>query len=80
VFAVNRDIANRQELTLELGDLGGYSECAHIKMSSGDLNAVNTVALPDTVRPVQTELTVSGSSLSVTLDVASWNVFRFRKY
>ncbi|MDR0818480.1 MAG: alpha-N-arabinofuranosidase [Oscillospiraceae bacterium] len=77
VFIVNRDITNKQNLTLELGDLVGYSGCTHIKMSHSDLNAVNTVALPDTVKPGQTTLPLSGGSISVTLDAASWNVLRF---
>lgn len=80
IFAVNRSLDSQLELDCSLKGFDGYRVMEHIVLGGDDLKAVNTVAKPETVRPVAAAAPkVDGCKLAVALPKASWNVLRLKK-
>ncbi len=80
VFAVNKNLDEDIVTTIDLGGFEGYRLVEHITMHHDDVNAVNTEANPDNVRPQSNgKTTVDGGHAESLLGKASWNVIRFKK-
>jgi alpha-N-arabinofuranosidase len=78
VFALNRDLREEQELTVELRgfDGGGFVLDHAIELHHPDLQACNTQDAPDTVSPrAHTAVGVERGELRARLRPGSWNVF-----
>ncbi|HZG57193.1 alpha-N-arabinofuranosidase [Paenibacillus sp.] len=79
IFAVNRHLD--QALAFE-ADLRSFGECRlieHLVLEHDDLQAVNTAAAPDAVKPhARGDASVDGARVSASLGKASWNVIRLR--
>ena len=77
IFAVNRDPQEAIELTADLRAFGGLRVAEHSVLHHDDVKAVNTEAVPDTVKPTAGSLgTMDGGRLTITLPALSWNVVR----
>lgn len=74
VFAVNRNMSEAISMDIKLDGFEGYKLAEHIALENDDMNATNTEANPDTVKPVTKEI-----SDSITLQPHSWNMLRFTK-
>ena len=80
VFAVNRSLTERLELSCDLRQFEGYAPDTCIKLNHPDLKAVNTEAAPDTVAPAALEqVRIEGGQLSASLEEHSWNMIRLKK-
>lgn len=80
VFAVNRSLTDRLELSCDLRQFEGYAPDTCIKLNHPDLKAVNTDAAPDTVAPAALEqVRIEGGQLSASLEEHSWNMIRLKK-
>lgn len=80
VFAVNKDLEEDMEVTLDLRQYAGYQVKEHIVMQSDDLKAVNTEQNPDNVVPRNGgNAKVDGGVLQVVFGKKSWNVIRLSK-
>ena len=77
IFAVNRDLAEPAELTLDLRAFAGFTKAEHSVLHHDDLKAVNTETAPDTVRPYEVPLAADAGA--VILPAASWNVIRLSR-
>jgi alpha-N-arabinofuranosidase len=77
VFALNRDLHEEQDLTVELRGFARRPILAEaVELHHPDLQACNTQAAPDTVAPrAHVSAQVEGSTLRARLRPASWNVF-----
>ena len=75
VFAVNRDLKEAAELSLDLRSFGGFTKASHSVLHHYDVKAANTEAEPDNVVPK--ELPADPKAESVILPAASWNVLVF---
>ncbi len=75
IFAVNRDLAEAAELTLDLRSFGNLVLKEHSVLAHDDLKAINTEKNPGNVTPKD----VKPGKGAVRLPKASWNVLRFRK-
>ncbi len=75
VFAVNRDLEEHAELTMDLRSFGAFREAFHSVMHHDDMKAVNTESSPDTVKPADAECSLHKDG-RVILPAASWNVIR----
>ena len=80
-FAVNRSLEDDMLATIDLKGFEGYAPVEHIAMEHPDMNAVNTVAAPNTVQPTirKDSCQAEGQGYLVNLHPASWNVVRFAK-
>jgi alpha-N-arabinofuranosidase len=77
VFAVNRSLDERLELSVQLQGLGDLSVSDWRTLRHDDLKAVNTIDAPDEVSPVGASgAQVADGRLTAVLDPASWNVIR----
>ena len=76
IFAVNRDLEEPAELSLDLRSFGGFAKATHSVLHHDDMKAVNTEAAPNTVAPY--EVPADPKAESVVLPAASWNVLVFR--
>ena len=74
VFAVNRDLKENAELTLDLRAFSPFRTVRHSVLRHDDLKAVNTEQAPDTVKPAEVPADLKDGS--VILPPASWNVIR----
>ena len=80
VFAVNKDLEEDMEVTLDLRQYAGYQVQEHIIMRNDDLKAVNTEVNPDNVVPkAGGNAKVDGGILQAVFGKASWNVIRLSK-
>ena len=80
VFAVNKDLDEDMEVTLDLRQYADYRVQEHIVMHSDDLKAVNTEADPDNVVPkAGGNAKVDGGILQAVFGKASWNVIRLSR-
>lgn len=79
LFALNRSLDEPMTLDVSARGFGALAlEQAH-SLSDGDLQAVNTSAAPDRIRPAPLDgVTVADGSLTATLPPASWSVIRLR--
>jgi alpha-L-arabinofuranosidase len=80
LFAVNRDMKEAIELSVDLRAFGPLQVVEHSVLHHDDLQAVNTEAAPDTVTPAAGEPGVlDGGRYTVRMPSLSWNVIRLRK-
>ena len=77
LFALNRHLSEPLRLTADLAGLGLKSVRAARQLCDADLQAMNTAADPERVRPgLLGGATITRSSLRATLAPASWNMIR----
>jgi alpha-N-arabinofuranosidase len=77
VFALNRDDTAPVLLELRLTDQTVTRVVEHLVIGGGDLGATNTRELPDAVVPRHgTGTQVTGRTLSIPLQPASWTLIR----
>jgi alpha-N-arabinofuranosidase len=76
IFAVNRDLVQSAELTLDLRSFDGLTLVEHQALTHEDVKAVNTEQHPDNVVP---HAIPPMQGAAVVLPKASWNVLRYRK-
>ncbi len=80
LFAVNKDLDEDMEVTLDLRQYAGYSVKEHIFMHCDDLKAVNTEQDPGNVTPKAGGCSkVDGGVLTAVFEKKSWNVVRLGK-
>ena len=80
VFAVNKDLEEDMEVTLDLRQYKDYIVKEHIVMQCDDLKAVNTEENPDRVAPKAGDnASVDGGVLTAVFEKKSWNVIRLAK-
>ena len=80
VFAVNADLDEEQELTLDARGFEGWRFTEHVEMYSEDPEAKNTWDDPDRIVPRRNEETrAEKGTVHARLRKASWNVLRFEK-
>ena len=80
VFAVNKDLEEDMEVTLDLRQYKDYIVKEHIVMQCDDLKAVNTEENPDRVAPkAGGNAKVDGGVLTAVFEKKSWNVIRLAK-
>ncbi|GLC82641.1 arabinosylfuranosidase ArfA [Lacrimispora brassicae] len=79
VFAVNRDLKNHAEMTVDVRSFEGYRVLEHVVLESGDLKAENG-PFGEKVTPRQTSQSLlDGGVMTSILHKASWNVIRLGK-
>jgi alpha-N-arabinofuranosidase len=77
LFALNRHLVEPMPMAVELDRFGPLSVRACRVLRHADLEAVNTKAAPDTVRPVPlTEVRMTDGRLEAALPPASWTILR----
>ena len=77
VFAVNKDLENSFEVTMDVRQFEGYSVKEHILLTHEDVKAVNTEQDPDRVAPVTVNTdAIDAGTLTMRLPAKSWNVIR----
>ena len=80
VFAVNKDLDEDMEVTLDLRQYADYRVQEHIVMHSDDLKAVNTEGNPNNVVPgIGGNSKVDSGILQAVFGKASWNVIRLSR-
>ena len=78
VFCVNRDLAERCALELDLRSFGPLRMREHIVLHHDDVYAVNTEEKPDEVVPSTLPVVpVTDGKAQIALPPLSWNVLRF---
>ena len=79
IFAVNRNIDEDSELTVDLRSLGGYHVAEHIVLESNDMKLCNSAG-GELVAPKNvSRSTMDGDIMTTLLTKASWNVIRLTK-
>jgi len=79
VFAVNRNLEEDQELTIDVRSFGEMGVVEKLVLASEDLKAENSAA-EEKVRPVKDAgARMDGGILRTVLKKASWNVIRLKK-
>ena len=79
LFALNRNAGEEMSLRVSTDGFGELEIGEALQLHDADLNAVNSKAQPDRVRPIGlTSVSVRGSRLEATLAPASWNVIRVK--
>ncbi|CAM3294445.1 alpha-N-arabinofuranosidase [Paenibacillus lupini] len=80
VFAVNRDLENAHNFEIDLRSFGAFRVIEHIVLENDDLQAVNTAANPDNVKPHTngTAKLEQNGTIETSLGKASWNVIRIK--
>lgn len=79
IFAVNRNLEEDAELTVDMRDMRDYRLLEHIVQESDDLKAVNG-ANAERVQPkAANQSKMDGGILTGVLHAASWNVIRLGK-
>ena len=77
LFAVNKDLEEDMELTMDLRQFSGYQILEHRILHDEDLYAVNTQQDPDRIRPkASTNSRVTEGTLHAVLKHKSWNMIR----
>ena len=80
VFAVNKDLENSYEVSMDVRQFEGYTVKEHILLTHDDLKAVNTEQDPDQVKPVYVQTdSIDGGFLQMRFPAKSWNVIRLQK-
>ena len=79
VFAVNRNVNEDMELSLDLRSMPGYQLAEHVVLEHEDMKAVNS-ALEEKVFAQKTNRTAMDGGTAVSLlKKATWNMILFRK-
>lgn len=77
VFAVNRNLEEAIELTVDLRDFEGLQKVEHTVLHHSEVGAVNTIEHPDNVKPAKGPGgKLDGGRLTVVVPALSWNVIR----
>ena len=80
IFAVNRDMQDDIQLSVDLRAFSGLKIAEHIVLHHDDVKAVNTEEKPDEVAPKKVRGgKLDGGKLTVKLPALSWNVIRLEK-
>lgn len=80
VFAVNKDLDEDMEVTLNLRQFADYRVQEHIVLHNDDLKAVNTEENPNNVIPKTGGTSkVDDGILQAVFEKKSWNVIRLAK-
>ena len=80
VFAVNKDLEEDMDVTLELRQFADYHIEEHVVLHDEDLFAVNTEENPNRIVPMASQdSAVENGILTATLKHKSWNMIRLRK-
>jgi alpha-N-arabinofuranosidase len=80
VFAVNKDLENSYDVTMDVRQFEGYTVKEHILLTHDDLKAVNTEQDPDQVKPVYVQTdNIDAGTLKMYFPAKSWNVVRLQK-
>ena len=80
VFAVNRSTDTDLRLAADLRSFGDMKGTEWIQLTDTDVNAVNTEADPDRVKPVTLDpVQVENGRFETVLPRLSWNVLRFAR-
>ena len=80
IFAVNKDLEEDMEVTLDLRQFADYKIKEHIVMQDNDLKAVNTEANPNRIAPkTGGQSKIDDGILSAVMQTKSWNVIRLAK-
>ena len=80
VFAVNKDLEEDMDVTLELRQFADYHIEEHVVLHDEDLFAVNTEENPNRIVPMASQdSAVKNGILTATLKHKSWNMIRLRK-
>ena len=80
IFAVNKDLEEDMEVTLDLRQYADYTVKEHIVMQNDDLKAVNTEENPNNVVPhAGGNAKIDSGILTTVLEKKSWNVIRLTK-
>ena len=78
VFVINADLDEAQEFTLDIRGFAGLELTDHIVMRADSPEDMNTFENPNVLLPRSVkENRPEGGILTVNLEKASWNVFRF---
>ncbi|WP_028608948.1 alpha-N-arabinofuranosidase [Paenibacillus harenae] len=79
IFAVNRHLEDKMELSLDVRSFGDARVIEHIVLESDDLKAVNTKSNPRNVVPHSGgQSAVDNGNVQAILNKASWNVIRLQ--
>jgi alpha-L-arabinofuranosidase len=80
VFCVNRDLNENMLLDCDLRSFGGFSLITQEVLHHDDMKAVNTEAVPDTIKPARLpDRRFESGKFEIELPAASWNVIRLIK-
>ena len=80
IFAVNRSMDESIVLSADLRDFAGLNKVSHEVLHHDDVNAVNTEANPDNVKPVRGKGgKLDSGKLEIEIPALSWNVIRLEK-
>ena len=80
VFAVNKDLEEDMEVTLDLRQYAGYRICEHIVLHNDDLKAVNSEENPTNVVPrTGGNSKIEEGVLHTVFEKKSWNVIRLSR-
>lgn len=80
LFAVNKDLEEDMEITLDLRQYEGYRVAEQLVMHDEDLKAVNTEQDPGRIVPKKADsVKLDGGILTGMLSHKSWNVIRLAK-
>ncbi len=80
IFAVNRNLEEAVELTVDLRDFSGLRQVEHTVLHHPEVTAVNTLKNPNTVLPVAgCGGKMDGGKLTILIPALSWNVVRVTK-
>lgn len=80
IFAVNKDLEEDMEVSMDLRQFADYRIAEHIVMHDEDLKAENTEANPDRIKPEVNGKSVNDNGkFSAVLQSKSWNVIRLKK-
>ncbi len=79
IFAVNKDLEEDMEVTLDLRQFSDYQIVEHIVMHDEDLKAVNTESNPDRIKPANGGYSkLDSGRLTSKFQSKSWNVIRLK--
>ena len=80
IFAVNKDMEEDMEVTMDLRQFADYKIVEHIIMHDEDLKAENTEANPYRIKPESTgKSQIDNGILTALMQHKSWNVIRLAK-
>ncbi len=81
VFAVNKDLEEAMEVSLDLRQYADYRIQEHLVMHNDDLKAINTEENPNNVVPKSGgNSKIDGGFLQAVFERTSWNVIRLMKH
>jgi len=80
IFAVNKDLSEDMELTMDLRQFSEYRILEHLQIHDEDLYAVNTEENPFRITPAPCDHSrIGGNTLHAVLSHKSWNMIRLGK-